>query len=89
VHHSIEGEAYTATAWVKGTPATDGRPACISIREWPQGEGPALSESYGRIDLSAARYQRIAATHIAKGAGNRIDAFSLVKGGGVTTPGRC
>jgi hypothetical protein len=75
VKDAIEGQAYTATAYVKGTEASDGQTACLQIRERPQGDSTAVRLSYDRTALSASRYKPLGTTLVAKGAGNRIDAY--------------
>ncbi|MDA0183141.1 protein kinase [Solirubrobacter phytolaccae] len=71
---SVEGRHYTASAWIKGTDSTDGKPVCIAIREWNRNAGiGAAVIAEGKVTANTGDFQRVSASYLATGDGNVID----------------
>ena len=70
---SVADRRYTASAWVKATESTEGKPICIAIRESAPGQAPgsaAIAE--GKVIATAGEYQQVSVSHVATADGNRI-----------------
>ena len=74
VDSSVKGHAYTASAWVKATPATDGERICIAIREVPPtgGENSYVGVAQGSIVASASEFRQVRVTYVARANDNPI-----------------
>lgn len=74
VSSSVEGHAYTASAWVKATPATDGERFCIAIREHTPTQDPDTYEgiAQGFLAAPASEFRQVRVTYVARGNGNTI-----------------
>jgi hypothetical protein len=73
VQDSVAGRSYTATAWVKGTDATDGKQVCLAVRERPQSGGDTIHQAGAGGLLSADNYQELRVPYVAQGNGHRVD----------------
>ena len=71
----VAGTEYVASAWVKATPETDGRPICIAIREWTPGRPPDTytGQAEGSVTASAGEYRKVEARYVAGLNDNTID----------------
>jgi hypothetical protein len=74
VSSSVRGRAYTATAWVKATPETDGNWVCIAIREHAPGAGEDswAGVAQGHVVASTAEFRQARVTYVA-----RADAHTI------------
>jgi uncharacterized caspase-like protein len=73
VRHSVAGRRYVADAWVRGTTATDGKLACLALRERAGSQGNAVGQAYAGVNMSAADYREVRVAYVAKGTGHRVD----------------
>jgi serine/threonine-protein kinase len=84
VSSSRAGTTYTASAWVKATPANDGKPICISLREGLEesdGAGPFTAAS---VTASAGEYQQVRVSHRAAESGKSIGVHVFRAGAGMS-----
>jgi serine/threonine protein kinase len=72
---SVAGRTYTASAWVKATPSTDGRRVCIAIREWRVARTDDSFEGVAQaaVTASASEFRKVQVSYVAMGSGNTID----------------
>jgi Protein kinase domain len=75
VQASIAGRAYTASAWVKATPATDGGRVCIAIREWRVARTDDSFEGVAEaaVTASAREFRKVEVSYVAMGNRNPVD----------------
>jgi uncharacterized caspase-like protein len=73
VGHSVAGRRYVADAWVRGTKATDGKLACLALRERAGPRGDPVGQAYAGVNMSAADYREVRVAYVAKGTGHRVD----------------
>jgi hypothetical protein len=73
IDSSVEGRTYTAAAWVKGTPASDGNLVCIGLRERAGTAGDLVGDAYAGEALAAGQYQELRVSLPTKASGNRLD----------------
>jgi hypothetical protein len=66
---------YVASAWVKATPETDGRPVCIALRDWTVGRPPDTytGQAEGTVTATTAEYRKVEVRYVAPLDGNTID----------------
>ena len=71
----VAGTEYVASAWVKATPETDGRPVCIAIREWTPGRPPDTytGQAEGSVTASVDEYRKVEVRYVAEQDDNTID----------------
>lgn len=74
VQRSVAGQPYTAAAWVKATPVTDGQTACLVIRERDAKGNNEHDQSAG-LRMSTAGYRQVRVVHTAQASGDRIDVY--------------
>jgi Caspase domain len=84
VHDSVAGRHYTATAWVKGTDATDGKQLCLTVRERAQSGGDRIDQEGAGNLLSADRYEELRVPYLAHGNGHRVDVHVTTNIAGAT-----
>ncbi|MDA0136232.1 protein kinase domain-containing protein [Solirubrobacter deserti] len=73
VEGSVKGRHYTASAWVRATESTEGKPVCIAIREWKPGtDAGSAATAEGKVTLTGS-FQRVSASYVATADGNTID----------------
>lgn len=70
---SVQGRSYTAVAWVRATPSTDGEPVCIAIRERQAESDESEGFAAASVTATATEYRPVRVRHIANGDGNRVD----------------
>ena len=72
---SVAGRAYTASAWVKATPSTDGGRVCIAIREWRVARTDDSFEGVAQaaVTASARKFRKVEVSYTAMGNRNTID----------------
>jgi serine/threonine protein kinase len=75
VESSVAGRAYTASAWVKATPSTDGGRVCIAIREWRVARTDDSFEGVAQaaVTASAREFRKVQVRYVAMGNRNPID----------------
>jgi hypothetical protein len=66
---------YVASAWVKATPETDGRPICIALRDWTVGRPPDTytGQAEGSVVATTGEYRKVEVRYVAPLDGNTID----------------
>ena len=66
---------YVASAWVKASPETDGRPICIALRDWTVGRPPDTytGQAEGSVTASTEEYRKVEVRYVAPLDGNTID----------------
>jgi len=74
---SVAGERYTAAAWVKAGDETNGRLACLGIRESDAPDN-FVGGSYSALTLSSAAYRPLRVVYKARASGHRIDVLVYV-----------
>ncbi|MEA2142469.1 MAG: hypothetical protein QOI64_899 [Solirubrobacteraceae bacterium] len=72
VQSSVKGRTYTAAAWVKATPSTDGKPVCIALRERST-DGKTLGFSAATVTPNADEFTPARVSRIAETDRSRID----------------
>jgi hypothetical protein len=72
VQSSVKGRTYTAAAWIKATPSTDGKPVCIALRERSTG-GRTLGFSAATITPNGEEFAPVRVSRSAETDGSRID----------------
>ena len=84
VSSSRQGRFYTASAWVKATPANDGEPICISLREGLDDDGREDPFTAASVRMSADEYREVRVTHRATASDETIGVHVFRAGGGVS-----
>jgi hypothetical protein len=75
----IAGRTYTAGAWVKGTSATSGRIACLTVRERPTSGEPVFNVR--GVRLSAHKYQEVRRQYTQPAGVKQVDVYVALKRG--------
>ena len=83
VSSSRKGRLYTASAWVKATPATDGKRICISLRERLSDDNEDFPFSSASVKASADEYREVRVSHRATAGGQTIGVHVFRIGAGV------
>lgn len=74
VQRSVAGQNYTASAWVKATPATDGDLVCLGMREH-DAQRKIVRDGYSGLKMSTAAYRQVRLVYKARRTGDQIDVF--------------